>query len=556
MISRTLRPILIGMMVIMMMFLTLGRVRNVTNDNAEDEIAYALRIATQDATVAMIDKNHMMDGINADTGNLAVKLDDADKRFLQSFNMNIGAAIKPVTITSMNLPVSGYVGYRYVFGRLSNGTETFPYAYSYAKDGVVYEFTMGDAVYETNAATGEIEVSSLSNYPEEFFLADTSNEDFRTITIMQSISDFFTMFTSDPSNLMMVNSGSGLTFQLGGVDFTNHDPSQLVEFASVIDGPGYFAVVDFFDAQLDGQVRTFTFGGAEYISDFSSNETTLIPISLTLTTQSDRSQIPSHIELPDNLKYVNDGYVSVPASYVGDITLLYELSFSTTPNTSFIVSDDRAVLVHSNCGATTESSGVFKGRTPDTGLVTLYVIKTYSAEEVSKNILRNTVEVTVKQGAETLGSGTATIADMIIRESDADSIDKVTVSLPKKSELPEGVSTDNLKFPPSRGSLVIPSQGSITLLYKIELNGNANTSFRLKGDFGEILYENSSAYLSGNEITGKINSDGVSLIYVTRTVTAEDVVSKVLSYELKYGGVTDLDSQLESCMCNTFVTVN
>lgn len=268
MTNRTLTPIFVGMMVLMMMFLTLGRVKNVTNDNAEDEVSYALRVATQDATVAMIDKNHMMDGINADTGNLAIKLDDADERFLQSFNMNIGATVEPVTITSMNLPISGYVGYRYIFGHLSNGTETFPYAYTHVKDGIIYSFTMGNTVYETNPATGEEITASLTDYPDGFFLAGTSNEDFRTITIMQSISDFLTMFTNDSSNLMMVNAGSGLMFQLGGVDFINHDPSQLVEFASVIDGPGYFAVVDFFDPQLNGQVRTFTFGGAEYISKY------------------------------------------------------------------------------------------------------------------------------------------------------------------------------------------------------------------------------------------------------------------------------------------------
>ncbi|WP_281692851.1 hypothetical protein [Agathobaculum desmolans] len=266
--SSMFRPVLVGMMVLMMMNLTLGRVCLVTNDRAEDEVSYALKTATQDATAVLIDQNHMMDGNEMDAGNFKINLDDADAQFKDSFARNVGAFVSPVTVTSMNIPLTGYVGYRYVYGHMADGTATFPYAYTTVKDDKVYGFTMGDAITVTNSSGGQESEVMLSALPEYFFHAEIKNADFRTITIMETISDFLTQFNATGNNLMMINAGSGLMFQLGGVDFTNGDPSQLVNFSAVIDGPGYFAITDFFDPQLDKQVRTFTFGGAEYISKF------------------------------------------------------------------------------------------------------------------------------------------------------------------------------------------------------------------------------------------------------------------------------------------------
>ena len=85
MISNLFRPVIAGMLVITAMLLTLGRVRIVTNESSTDEISYALRVATQDATAVMVDRNHMMDGIEMDNGNFRINLDTADEQFLDSF---------------------------------------------------------------------------------------------------------------------------------------------------------------------------------------------------------------------------------------------------------------------------------------------------------------------------------------------------------------------------------------------------------------------------------------------------------------------------------------
>lgn len=266
--SSIIKSVTIGMIVLMFFSLVGTRVQTVTNRQAEDELSYALRVATQDATSVLVDRNHMMDGKEGDTGNFRVNLDTAEKQFRKSFAKNIGSCVSPSAVNSMNIPLSGYAGYRCIVGRLIDGRETFPYAYTYVDANQIYNFTMGDTVYVTDVSNGTETTISLSGLAEHFFDADITNENFRTITIMNAISAFLSDFMSDTNNLMVLNTGSGLTFTLGGVDYTNVDPSQITQFSAVIDGPGYFAVTDLYDTQLGGRIRTFTFGGAEFISKY------------------------------------------------------------------------------------------------------------------------------------------------------------------------------------------------------------------------------------------------------------------------------------------------
>lgn len=260
-----IKPIIAGLIVLTFFSLVGTRVQTVTNRDAENELSYALRVATQDATADMIDKNHMMDGIEGD-GNFKIDLNAAETRFLKSFKCNIGSCVDASRVNSMNIPLSGYVGYKYIVGRLTDGTITFPFSYVHTIDDQIYNFTLGETVYVTDALTGVETEKKMSDFAENHFHSDISNKDFRTITIMQTISEFLSVFGSNPANLMVQNAGTGMTFTLGGVDYTNSDPSQLVEFSAVIDGPGYFAVTDMYDPQLGGRIRTVTFGGAEYIS--------------------------------------------------------------------------------------------------------------------------------------------------------------------------------------------------------------------------------------------------------------------------------------------------
>lgn len=291
-----IRPVAIFLLVLIISSLTLIRVRSETNSWTREELNYAIRVATTDATSVMVNEDYLMDGNTNDYEKVTVNLDRAKSQFEASLRRNLGAAVDNSEINSMNIPIVGYVGYRYIYAILENATETvgidgepleigetggqtFPWGYTYmvheaGKDPdlnyTIYNFTLGDKIYVYKAENGVTtdEVLNINDLPEHFFSPDQTNKDFATITIMQNINEFLNAFSNTEYSLQAMNAGSGLTFNLGTVDYVGDDASKITGWSSVIDGPGFFAVVDMFDPQLTGSVRTFTFGGAEFISRY------------------------------------------------------------------------------------------------------------------------------------------------------------------------------------------------------------------------------------------------------------------------------------------------
>lgn len=243
-----------------------SRTKMVTNEWAEDELTYALRVATQDATSVLMDENHTLDGNTDDMENIQVDLQRSLNQFQSSFHHNVGSYLNEVDITNMNIPLVGYVGYRYITGQLYDGSATMPFAYSYVKDGNVYNFTLGDTVYRLND-TDETEFN-LKTMSEHFFNAEQTNLQFRDFVVMSAISKYLTIYNTKDYSIVAQNAGSGLTFELGASDYAG-DPSVMTEFSAVIDGPGFFAVTDMMHSQTTGvPVRTFTFGGSELVSKY------------------------------------------------------------------------------------------------------------------------------------------------------------------------------------------------------------------------------------------------------------------------------------------------
>ncbi len=79
--NNIIKSIVAGLIVLMFFSIVGTRVQTVTNRQVEDELSYALRVATQDATSVLVDRNHMMDGKAGDTGNFRVNLDTAEDQF-------------------------------------------------------------------------------------------------------------------------------------------------------------------------------------------------------------------------------------------------------------------------------------------------------------------------------------------------------------------------------------------------------------------------------------------------------------------------------------------
>ena len=251
-----------------MISLMTARTKIVTNRWTENELSYALRVASQDATSVLMDENYSLDGNTIDAENISVNLTRALTQFKNSFARNVGSHLNPDAISNMNIPLVGYVGYKYIFGHTYDGGSTIPYAYTYVKNNTMYNFTLNtDTVYVT-AGNGEEQEQKLSSYPEHFFSANMTNQEFRTYTVMSAISKFLTMYNGEDVNLVAKNMGTTVQFELGRSDFSGN-PSIMTTFAAVIDGPGFFAVTDMIDPQVSGiPVRTFTFGGSELLSKY------------------------------------------------------------------------------------------------------------------------------------------------------------------------------------------------------------------------------------------------------------------------------------------------
>lgn len=255
--------------VVMMTGLMTTRTKTVTEDWTDNELEYALRVATQDATSVLMDENYSLDGNTIDPEDITVNLDRAMEQFDSSFQKNIGSHIDPEFFSNMNIPLYGYVGYRYIVGRTYDGGYTFPYAYTCVRGNTMYSFTLNDDTVFVSVNDGAEQERKLSSFSEHFFSSSMTNEEYRAYTVMSAISQFLTLYNGTDTNLIARSMGSTIQFELGRADFANDDPSVMTEFASVIDGPGFFAVTDMMEPQVSGiPVRIFTFGGSELLSKY------------------------------------------------------------------------------------------------------------------------------------------------------------------------------------------------------------------------------------------------------------------------------------------------
>ena len=109
-------------------------------------------------------------------------------------------------------------------------------------------------------------------------------------------------------------------------------------------------------------------------------------------------------------------------------------------------------------------------------------------------------------------------SDTIIEISVCDKLDGITKELVESAEdAPADVT--GVSYPVD-GKVTIPEDGSVTLLYKITVTGDQNAEY--------IVTDKGATAVSGS-LTGTLGADGVAVIYVTKTFSADDVVDGVLT---------------------------
>lgn len=246
--------------------------RGALQDSAEDELNFALRVATQDATACMVEENYLF-GFDTDS-ELNVNLSSATTQFKRSFLENVASG----RVNDVDVAFSGIIDTWYIYGQYANGHKTLPYGYVFYKKNDIwnigdktnvntqYEFSLGDTFRETNLGTGAVTTKSLKNLPEHYFSSLVSNKTFHDIAVMSSINDFLNECYDKGDNLTVRNAGTGLEFNLGLFDYAENNTSLMNNLPAVIDGPGYFAVADYYDSFINKRVRIFLIGSAELVS--------------------------------------------------------------------------------------------------------------------------------------------------------------------------------------------------------------------------------------------------------------------------------------------------
>lgn len=117
--------------------------------------------------------------------------------------------------------------------------------------------------------------------------------------------------------------------------------------------------------------------------------------------------------IPDDIIWV-DGFntndINTDASVVipngGSVTLLYQLTITGDEGANFVVTDEGATLVGSNCGAVQDAeTGKISGTIPaESTSVNIYVTKTFTAGDIASDMLTNTASVEAGDDTD-LGSG-------------------------------------------------------------------------------------------------------------------------------------------------------
>ena len=224
------------------------------------------------------------------------------------------------------------------------------------------------------------------------------------------------------------------------------------------------------------------------------------------------------------------------------VTLLYGITVKGTSGATFEVTDTGAELVTYQVdevidgkAAISGANGVFTGTIPDDGELTFYVSKQFDKDDIKDGNLNNTAAIT--KGDVEPGKDEDPV-DVPAEEEKAtiDDIDKFYVNPEKpgfsKDETSPAIDLSEYAGLDENGNIVIPENGSVTVLYGITVKGTPGASFYVMDDSAsfvavkadDTLSDGKSA-ISGSKdaFTGTFPADGEVTFYVSKIFDADDI---------------------------------
>lgn len=226
---------------------------------ADAEWAYAYQSAIEDAG-SLIRGLGYTDGSDEQMDGFAADARNAAERFVESLCANLGAVVPSNAVNEVSVPLYGFIGERYITAVYADGGMAAAYPYTYLKEYRVFNFTLGDTVYITDAATGDETKASLSGFEEHFFSATLTNEAFREKTVAEAIATYLSLCFDDDMGiaLLKADAGKGLGDSL----------TTLAEEPGFVSRTGFFAVTE--SADEDGSMIRIMM--ADCMADSTKNE--------------------------------------------------------------------------------------------------------------------------------------------------------------------------------------------------------------------------------------------------------------------------------------------
>ena len=237
--------------------------------------------------------------------------------------------------------------------------------------------------------------------------------------------------------------------------------------------------------------------------------------------------VKNQADVPEGIKDITlpdeNNKVTIPD---GDsVTLLYKITVTGDEKAQYIVTDE---------GATQVSGDQLSGTLDADGEAVIYVTKTFT--EATDGKLTNSA--TLQNNETTLPPDSGDDEDEVIVDVDGEDddyaitgIDKALVDseTEKSAAQNAGIVVGNYTYPNDEGTVIIPEDDTVTLLYAITVEGKPGASFTVT-DTGATLVAIGSVAITQTDdtFTGSIPADAASItFYVSKTFDADDLNGEV-----------------------------
>lgn len=267
-------------------------------DTKKDAYISTIRAASQVATreiMNVMDVNFIYDGTKREAKDIPI-----DMNALKSFNRTLDRILqtqkdgKLKDVSRLNIVMTGFVTYDYVVGvvyeggvlldddQVFSGSYLMPGDYSVHVvspqlpseiNDKIWQFTLGDKVIIGNTdyiLDGNFIKLNITDAGTDIssFLSSVgflTGKDLANYVVMSKIDEYLNNYSGASFNKVASNIGSSILINLGKTNYSENKTNYTTK-ASVISGPGMFAIVDVYTGKAGNESlyeRIASFGGSE-----------------------------------------------------------------------------------------------------------------------------------------------------------------------------------------------------------------------------------------------------------------------------------------------------